>query len=183
MTSHEELVVAIADRLAIQDLVVLYAKARDTTDADLYRQIFAEDASIGSGSGITMSTDREQILAKVANDQIRFNPDKKPGETRYGVMRHEPSNVSITIDGDTATSDYYIKTLAYNEAEQRPEIISMGRNEDRYEKRDGRWWIVRSTLYFGWEHPAMGRALKIGRFTPPEYRGPALAYDDRDKAN
>jgi hypothetical protein len=170
MTEHERRIADLADRMAIHDLVVRYAKARDTTDPDLYRQIFAEDAVIALGTGKVMSSNLEEIVAKSVSDQVRFNPNKQPGVTSYAIMRHDVSNISITISGDTAESDYYVNTLAYNDAAKRPEIISAARNEDEYARRDGRWWITRSTLIFGWENEEMGKALKVGPYTPPEYR-------------
>lgn len=171
MLSDQSIIAGLADRIAIQDLVVKYAKARDTTDPDLYRQIFAVDAVIALANGKVMSKDLAEILAKVSSDQVRFNPGRNPdGPASYGIMRHEVSNVSVTIDGDSARSDYYVDTLAYNVAEKRPEIISAARNEDEYRRRDGRWWITRSTLIFGWENEEMGKALKVGPYTPPEYR-------------
>lgn len=178
MSEQDKLIAHIADRLAIQDLVVKYAKARDTTDPDLYREIFAHDAAIAVkdqafaplANGKVMSANLDEILLKVRSDQGRFNPGKQPGVTSYGILRHEVSNLTITISGDTARSDYYIDTLAYNEKEKRPEIMAAARNEDDYRRRDGRWWITRSTLIFGWSNEEMGKALKVGPYTPPEYR-------------
>lgn len=170
MSPQDTTISAIVDRLAIEDLVVRYAKARDTTDPALYSATFAEDASICAAGGRVLSADREAILAKVANDQVRFNPGMKPGETSYAIMRHLVTNVDITLGDHEARSDYYVTTLAYNEADKRPEMIAVTRNEDDYVKRDGRWWIIRSTLHFGWEHDVMGRVLQVGPHTPAQYR-------------
>jgi hypothetical protein len=170
VTEPDAVLAQLVDRLAIEDLVVQYAKARDTTDPDLYRRIFAPDASIGLPDGLVLSDGLDQILEKVAGDQVRFNPAKRPSETSYAIMRHEVSNVAVTLTGDTARSDYYVDTLAYNETAKRPEIVACTRNEDDYVRRDGRWWIIRSTLIFGWENEEMGEALKVGPYTPPEYR-------------
>ena len=169
MTSQDTLITKIADRIAISDLIVKYARARDTTDPSLYREIFAEDATIGP-PGKNFSNNLQEILAKVANDIIRFNPGRQPGTTSYAIMRHEVSNVLITISGDTARSDYYVDTLAYNEAQKRPEIIATARNEDEYRRVHGQWLITRSTLNFGWSHEEMGKALQVGPYTPPQYR-------------
>lgn len=164
------LIQGLADKLAIHELVVKYAKGRDTTDPELYRTIFAEDAVIGTGSGMVMSGNLDAILAKVANDIKRFNPGYTPGKTSLAVMRHLTTNIDITLSDDTARSDYYVTTMAYNEADKRPEVIAVTRNVDDYARRDGRWWIVRSTLHFGWENDEMGRVLQIGPYTPEEYR-------------
>ena len=169
MSDQGKLMAEIADRIAIQDLIVKYARARDTTDASLYREIFAADATIGS-PGKAFSSNLEEILAKVASDVIRFNPGSRPGTTTYAIMRHEVTNALVTINGDTARSDYYVDTLAYNEAARRPEIIATARNEDEYRRDDGRWLITRSTLNFGWNHEEMGKALQVGPYTPPQYR-------------
>ncbi|WP_395396178.1 nuclear transport factor 2 family protein (plasmid) [Novosphingobium sp. BL-8A] len=170
MPDQDRLLHEVADKLAIQDLVVKYAKGRDTTDPGIYKAIFAEDATICAAGGRILSADLDAILAKVATDQIRFNPGRKADEVSYALMRHIVTNVDITLSGETALSDYYITTLANNEAEKRPEVIAVARNEDVYAKRDGRWWIIRSTLNFGWEHDAMGRVLQVGPHTPAEYR-------------
>ena len=177
MSSPDKLILELADRMTIQDLIVKYARARDTTDPDLYRQIFAEDAVIAvedeavtalTGTNV-ISKNLEEILAKAATDQIRFNTGKQPGRTSYAIMRHEVCNVTVTISGDSARSDYYIDTLAYNESEKRPEIITTVRAEDEYRRDNGRWWITRSTLIAGWFHEEMRKNLKIGHNTPPEY--------------
>ena len=170
MDGQEDLIAELADRMAIQDLVVDYARARDTTDPDLYRRIFAGDASIRTATGRVLSQNLDAILSKVHDDQVRFNPGKRPGETSYGVMRHDVSNVRIVLHGDTAESVYHVTTVACNQVAKRPEIIGTARNEDEYVRRDGRWWIIRSTLVFGWENEEMGKALKVGPYTPPEYR-------------
>src|SRR5262245_5129513 len=102
----------LVDRMAIHDLVIQYAKARDTTEPDLYRQIFAQDAVVALANGKILSGDLEEIVAKSLTDQVRFNPGKRPGAVSYAVMRHDVSNVSITVSGHSAKSDYYINTLA-----------------------------------------------------------------------
>jgi hypothetical protein len=174
MSVQDPVITRIADRLAIEDLVVRYAKGRDTTDPAIYRAVFAPDATIHTAGGRVLSADLEAILAKVAHDQIRFNPGMTPGETSYAIMRHLVTNVDITLgEGDSAGqahSDYYVTTLAYNEADKRPEVIAVTRNQDAYVKREGRWWIIASTLHFGWEHEAMGRVLQVGPHTPAQYR-------------
>lgn len=157
------------DWLAIHDLIVLYAKARDTTEPLIYRRIFAQDASIGVGSRV-LSNNIDEILAKVADDQERFNPGYTAGETTWAKMMHEVSNILIEVDGDAARSEYYVKTIAYNEAEKRPELMSLAHLADAYEHRDGRWWIVQSRITPGWEHEAMGKALEVGPWTPERYR-------------
>jgi hypothetical protein len=178
MNEQDRLIDDIASRIAIQDLVVSYAKARDTTDPDLYREIFAQDAAIAIqdaavealAGGKVMSANLDEIIAKVMTDQVRFNPGKQPGITSYAVFRHQVSNVLITISGDSARSEYYVDTLAYNETEKRPEVASVARLEDEYRRRNGRWWITKSTLIFGWSNEAMRKTLQAGPHTPAEYR-------------
>lgn len=160
---------SFADRTAITDLIVRYAKGRDTTEPEIYRQIFAPDATIGVGEHV-LSRSLDDIIAKVENDKKRFNPGYEPGLTTWAKMLHEVSNILIEIDGDRATSEYYVKTLAYNEAAKRPELMSVAHNSDSYERRDGRWWIVASRIGYGWEGEELGKALQVGPWTPAEYR-------------
>ena len=157
------------DAYAIAQLIARYAKGRDTTEAALYREVFAADAQIATGAGHVLSRNLDEILEKVAGDVVRFNPGYGAGES-WAVMRHAVTNVLIDIDGDGAASEYYVLTLAYNEAKRRPEVMSTPRNVDRYERRDGRWWIVRSELHFGWEGEELGKALQVGPYTPAQYR-------------
>ncbi|WP_321937440.1 nuclear transport factor 2 family protein [Paraburkholderia sp. J8-2] len=160
----------VANRLLIEELIVRYAKARDTTDAELYRQIFAEDAQIRLPTGKVLSDGLQQILDVVATDQIRFNPEHKQGGASYAVMRHVVTNIDIHIDGETASSDYYVMTLAYNVSAKKPEFVSQARNVDTYILRDGRWLIASSTLHYDWGNDEMAKALAIGPHTPEKYR-------------
>lgn len=174
MTTEHDALRRIADRIQIEELVIRYARARDTTDPAEYREVFAADATIGSGSGRIMSHDLAGILAKVADDQVRFNPDYDPAATgaarSYAIMRHQPGNILIELHGDAAASDYYVTTIAMDPAARRPEILALGRVRDDLERRDGRWWIVRSTLFFDWENDALGRVLQVGPYTPAQYQ-------------
>ncbi|MFT4212889.1 MAG: nuclear transport factor 2 family protein [Microbacterium sp.] len=165
----EARLIEAADRAALHDLIVLYAKGRDTTEPAIYREIFAPDATVGIGDRV-LSHDLSEILTKVEGDKARFNPDYAEGRTTWAKMLHEVSNVLIRVDGDTATGEYYVKTIAYNEAKKRPELLSVAHNTDAYERRDKRWWIVRSVIGYGWEGEELGKALQVGRWTPPQYR-------------
>lgn len=169
----------LLDRDVIHQMVIGYATARDTTDPRLYRELFAPDAQVWASGDRLLSDGLQQILAKVENDQRRFNPailemGSDPAEPPYGIMRHLVANVLITIDGDFARSHYTVTTLAHHAVEQKPEICSVTRVEDHYSRRASRWWIIRSTLTFEWENDAMGRALQVGPYTPEIYRNPAL---------
>ena len=172
MRTPEELLDELGSQQAIERLVMTYAKGRDTTEPDLYRAVFAADAVIASGSGHVLSGDLEEILAKVAGDQERFNAGYRPGEVSWSSMRHLVGNllIELDLDSETAIGEYYVTTLAHHPDKKRPEVIATARNEDRFARRDGRWWIVRSTLHFGWESEEMGRLLQVGPWTPAAYR-------------
>ncbi|MEQ6897997.1 nuclear transport factor 2 family protein [Microbacterium sp. KR10-403] len=159
-----------AAHAAIARLVALYAKARDTTEPALYREAFAPDAMIIAGDGRVLSAGLEEILEKVCGDQDRFTPGYRQGEITWSVMRHQVANLLVDVDGDRARCEYQVATLVYDEEERRPMIMATARNEDLCERRDGRWWIIRSTLHFGWSDERMARRLQVGPWTPPAYR-------------
>lgn len=170
LTDDQTTLRELADRLCIQDLIVLFARALDTTDPDLYRQIFADEAEIRLEDGHVMWKGIDGIMEMAAYHQMRFNPEKRPGTTSYMIMRHEVMNATVALDGDRASSDYYLDVLAYNDQTRRPEIITCTRQEDEYVKREGQWKITSSTLIFMWEHEELCKRMAIGPYTPEEYQ-------------
>lgn len=160
----------VADRLMIEDLMTRYAVAHNITEPEMYHDVFTEDAQIVRPDGAVVLDGLEEILASVETDIIRFNPDYEPGKRTFGVMRHIITNVEIEIHGDTATGSCYLLNTGFNETTQKPEIIAMGRYEDEYVKRNGRWLISRRTLIADWGNDELARQIGVGPHTPPEYR-------------
>lgn len=129
---------ALNDRAEIEELVVRYAMALDTLDAEAYASVFTEDA-VFDVTG-TVYRGREAIRAIVTGLQEsrdRALADGTPVVSLYHVM----SNTSIEIiDEDEARHTSYAQTVRLGD-DARFIIGFMGRYEDVIVKRDGRWQI------------------------------------------
>ena len=90
MEPHE--LEALADRLAIEDLLTRYAHAVDRHDWDLYRSVFTDDAHIDytSAGGIAGTLD----------EAVTFLATTLP---MFEMTQHLVGNVDVRIEGDTAT--------------------------------------------------------------------------------
>lgn len=168
--TSDKLLTDLADRAAIQDLMTGYATAHNTTDPELYRQIFVNDVKILFPDGTVVLDGIEALLAEVKNDRVRFNQGAKEGVRTYGVMRHLVTNVEINVTGSTATSLCYVLVIANNAPAKQPEIVAMDRYNNEYVKRNGKWRISKMTTYVDWGNDEMAKMLQVGPYTPAEYR-------------
>lgn len=160
----------LADRLAIEDLMVGYATAHNTADDNLYRQLFTEDAVFMNAAGKITTRGMDEIVKMVTQDRVRFNSDGTGGTVQYGVMRHVITNMVVSIKGDKATGSCYLLTTAYNATAKKPEILAMGRYEDEYVKHNGEWRISKRTIISDWGNDELAKVIKVGPYTPAEYR-------------
>lgn len=160
----------LMDRLAIEDLMVRYATAHNTTEQEMYREIFTEDARILLPGGVVALDGLDEILASVRNDRERFNAGTEEGSYTYGKLRQLITNSVVEVDGDAASGTCYVLTIAYHPDKMAPEILSMGRYEDVYVKVAGRWLIEQRTIHIDWGSEEMTRMLEVGAYTPERYR-------------
>jgi len=87
----------LADRLAIQDVLVRYCTAIDTGSYDLLDDVFTAD-------GIGDYTGAGGIRGTVAEIKAWLSRALVP----FTVRQHLVTNFRIAIDGDTATSHCYL---------------------------------------------------------------------------
>jgi 3-phenylpropionate/cinnamic acid dioxygenase small subunit len=85
----------IADRIAVEDVIVRYATAMDTQDWDLYRSCFRPDARTVMDRVGEFGT-CEAVIALLA-----------PRLKVFAALQHFVSNVVISGDGDEATARNY----------------------------------------------------------------------------
>ncbi|GAA2312909.1 nuclear transport factor 2 family protein [Streptomyces violaceusniger] len=81
-----------ADRLAIEDLIVDYAKALDTQDWDLLRSCFLPDAR--STMDTVGTLDSCEALIDELTDRLEV----------FDALQHFVTNMAVRVDGDTATA-------------------------------------------------------------------------------
>ena len=135
----------LLDRLQIMELQSRYALAHDLTDPAGYAAVFTEDSDL-VGSGRVLAKGREALHAVGVNDRKRFNNGLPEDVRSFGVMRHVVTNQVIDLTGpDTASGLCYVLTIA-NRTDEGPQILSVGRYEDQYQRIDGRWLIARREI-------------------------------------
>lgn len=92
LVNDETTLQALADRIAIEDLLTRYATAVDKKDWDLYRSVFTLDAEIDytSAGGI----------AGTVGEVVEFLTTSMP---LFEMTQHLVSNVDLVLNGDEAT--------------------------------------------------------------------------------
>lgn len=168
--ANDKLLTYLADRVAIQDLMTAYGTGHNTTDPEIYRQIFADDVKILTPDGKVVLDGIKALLVDVKNDRARFNSGAKDGVRTYGVMRHLFTNMEITVTDNTATSHCYAIVIANNAPAKRPELVAMDRYDNEYVKRNGKWRISKMTTHVDWGNDEMAKMLQVGPYTPAGYR-------------
>jgi hypothetical protein len=147
---------AIEDYIKIEQLLMRYAIAFNTEDADGYVGTFAPDGELR-----LIRQEGEEPFAGPfkGHDALRaqwFPDHPGPGTPlpefrRFGAMRHVTTNPLIQVDGDTATVELiFIEVVSNGEnippGSNPPTIWAMGRYMDDLVKIDGEWYFQRRTV-------------------------------------
>jgi uncharacterized protein (TIGR02246 family) len=128
----------LVDRQAIEQLLAGdYPRALDGRDFDAYAALFTEDGEL-SLQGNT-SKGRAAIKAFVS---------ALPAEPR---VIHPITNLSYTIDGDTATGGAYWQDVGL--ANGTPAVLIAGRYEDTLRKVNGQWRIAKRDIVIEFAPP------------------------------
>jgi hypothetical protein len=152
----EQRLLAIEDHIAIEQLLIRYAIAFNSGDADGYVGTFAPDGKLQL---IRQEGEAPFAGPFAGHDALRkqWFPDHPgagaplPEFRRFGAMRHVTTNPLIQVDGDTATVDAIFMELVSNGANippgsLPPTVWAMGRYMDELVKRDGQWYFKRRTV-------------------------------------
>jgi 3-phenylpropionate/cinnamic acid dioxygenase small subunit len=148
---------ALEDYMHIEQLLMRYAAALNTGDADAYVAMFTPDAVFELkrdvdeppflGPLIGHEALREQWFAgaRLADDA---DPDLA---RRFGPMRHVTTNYEINVEGDAATVRAFFMEVVSNgnnspPGSRPPTIHAMGRYEDELVRRDGQWLFSKRTV-------------------------------------
>lgn len=122
-----DLLVQVADKLAITDQIYRYCRAMDRIDHELGYSIWHEDGTAdyehnfqGSGCG---------FIDHVCSQHSHLLQHS-----------HQMSNIVIELDGDRAGSESYVTATLRMEREGRlMQMTVLSRYVDRWSKREGRW--------------------------------------------
>jgi len=133
--THSADVAAVADRLAITELLYRYAELVDAGDYEGVATLF-EHGAIGSVGTDHVDEGYDAVLARYV-DWTKRHAD---GTTR---TKHVTTNVIVELDegGATASARSYFTVLQQTDVIPLQPIIA-GRYEDRFEKVDGAWRFV-----------------------------------------
>jgi len=124
-----EAISRIIDERCIERALIEVARAMDERDWDAINQILAFDAVGDFGTG--RLDGRAAII-----EMIRGFMDN------CGVTQHLLANILIDVDGDHATSRAYVRDLHLSHSNPDLTFHTLGDYHDRWERRDGRWWLV-----------------------------------------
>jgi ketosteroid isomerase-like protein len=83
---------ALADRIAVEDLLTRYATAVDRRDWDRYRSVFTDDAEIDYTSAGGIAGTLDEIVEFLTTTMDMFE-----------MTQHLISNIDLAVDGDSAT--------------------------------------------------------------------------------
>src|SRR6185503_10172358 len=129
----------LLDHQAIEQLIAgTYPNALDTRNFDAYAALYTEDGEL-SLQGNTVKG-RAAIKAFVA---------AFPAEPR---VIHPITNLSYTIDGDTATGGAYWQDVGL--VNGAPGVVIAGRYEDTLRKVNGQWQIAKRGIVIEFAPPA-----------------------------
>lgn len=125
LTARVERLEAVA---AITALSADYCRGADRRDLPLFLSVWADDA-VWQVSEEMAFRGRDEIAAAIA---------KQWESTKHA--HHWTSNPTITVDGDSAEARFDVQTEV--QLLDGGWLRIAGEYEDRYMKRDGRWWML-----------------------------------------
>ena len=149
----EQRLQSVEDYVQIEKLLMRYAAALNTKDADTYVSLFTPDAvfelkrNVGEPPFLGPFKGRDAL-------RKQWFPDggAKGAKTReFGPMRHVTTNYEINVTGATATvRAFFMEVVSTGEnkppGSQPPKIHQMGRYEDELVKQGGQWLFSKRTV-------------------------------------
>ncbi len=123
---------ALADRMAITDLIYRYCRSVDRLDVPLGHSIWHEDGWADYGADVYQGPGKGVIDLICAQHRRALHHS------------HQVSNILIALDGDRAGSEAYCTaSLRIERDGLLRQITVWNRYVDHWERRAGRWGLVR----------------------------------------
>ena len=140
----------VEDRQAIEQLLMGdYPRALDAFNWKAYAALFAKDGTLIMGGGATKKTGPAAIEEYFTNLMRQFQAPAPssacpatPGVARF---MHIVSNLSLHIDGDTATDQAYWQTIGTTDCKS--VVEGAGHYEDVLKREDGRWKFLKREIF------------------------------------
>jgi hypothetical protein len=142
----------VADRQAIEQLLTGdYPRALDHADWKAYAALFTEDGELSAGGSATPTRGRAAIEAQFSRPRAptaapATPPPPNPCPVQPGKPRtqHVVTNLTVQINGDTATDQAYWMTLSTREC--RSVVAGSGHYEDELKKVAGKWYFAKRAI-------------------------------------
>lgn len=125
---------ALADRIAIEDLVTRYYAHLGGGEASAFGDYYTEDA-VFDVNGV-VATGREEIEALYAT-----MAEEGDSVATQGTFHMLLSNPVIEVKGDAATATFLWTGVLNPDVRAAPRLAEQGREYDLLVKRDGKWLI------------------------------------------
>ncbi|MEI9850611.1 MAG: nuclear transport factor 2 family protein [Sphingomonas sp.] len=153
--SIEQRVKRAEDVLAIRRVLIDYAWALDTRDADAYAALFDRDGEWVNGT-----------MVRKGHEEIRQLVVGLFGTPQPGFVNRQSltltTNIAVDVDGDRAKARSR-HLLVRRGPDGRPEPTLAGRYEDELIREDGTWKILRRIDYPVMPTPEEWRAIMRAR--------------------
>jgi len=134
------------DRLQIYELMDRYGVVHDFGTPEEYANLFTPDAEISIGAGPPVVKGHDALVGMAARDHQRFGGAATADGKNALIMRHVVSNRLVDLLGkDAARGSCYVTTLIRT-PENGLAVLSIGRYEDEYVRRGGRWQISKRRI-------------------------------------
>ena len=141
----------IEDRQAIEQLLMGdYPRALDSGDWAAYAALFTKDGTLIMNGGATKRTGPAAIQELFSNLRFPAPPASatlspcpaKPGAHRF---MHVVTNLTLQIDGDTATDQAYWETIGTTDCKS--VVEGAGHYEDVLKREDGKWRFFKREIF------------------------------------
>lgn len=147
------------DRLQIYELMDRYGVVHDFGTPEEYARLFTEDAEIAVSTGAPVVKGHDALVAMAQRDHQRFAGAATADGKRALVMRHLVSNRMVELTGkDAARGSCYVTTLVKT-PDNGLGVLSIGRYEDEYVRRDGVWRIAKRRIFLDMGDQKLGKEL------------------------
>jgi 3-phenylpropionate/cinnamic acid dioxygenase small subunit len=131
----------VEDRQAIEQLLMGdYPRALDAADWKAYAALFTKDGTLIMNGGNTKKTGPAAIQEFFSTQPARPAPSTpSPCPVAAGVNRfmHVVTNLTLHIDGDTATDQAYWETVGTTDCKSA--VLGAGHYQDTLKREDGHW--------------------------------------------
>jgi hypothetical protein len=149
--SIERRLQTLQDHLDIEQLLMRYAAAFNTQDAEAYVGTFTPDGSLELRRDVDQAPFLGPFKGREALRKQWFPKGGVSGGRKFGPMRHVTTNHEINVQGDFATVRAFFMEVVSNGSNippgsKPPTIHAMGRYEDELVRLEGRWLFKRRVV-------------------------------------